>query len=275
MPSLRWDTIAVLFLVGLGLLHIPIQWMSSIAWDDSTSFRKPILFGISTGLTLGSLLLLLNDLQARSWDWLARVGLVLALVLEVLLITLQSWRGAPSHFNRSTILDTAIETSMLACILIAVSWILALTVRCLRPNAFRELSSARKFAQRAGMILLFLSCVLGIAITILGNYQILRGQSPEFLGNKGVLKFPHGAVLHAIQTLVLWAWLCEFFGSSCARWSVASLMGAHCFFLVYALRQTLLGRSRWDADLFGWGLLGCTILATVVAIVLVGWPNRR
>lgn len=268
VARLRWDALAVLFLLGLGIVHIPIQMASNLAWDAPTSFRKPILFGISTGLTLGSLLLLLHDLRRNPWDRYLRTWLCVSLVAEVLLISVQAWRGVPSHFNRVTPVDTAIEVSMLACILFAVAWILVLTYRSMQQNAFGAVSPARVLAQQAGMLFLTLSCFLGIGITIIGNYQLLTGGSTETLGRNGVLKFPHGAVLHAIQTLVAWSWLCDRFQAMQGKWSVALLSGAHLAFMVYATRQTWMGRSRWDGDGVAWGLLGAMLLLGTLAIVI-------
>lgn len=267
-PWLRWDTVSVLFLVGLGIIHIPIQMASDLSWDAPTSFRKPILFGISTGLTLGSLLLLLNDLRPKPRDRYLRWGLCVSLVAEVLLISGQAWRRVPSHFNRTTAVDTVIEVSMLACILFAVVGILVLTCRSMQQNAFDAVSPARILAQQTGMIFLTLSCFLGISITVIGNYQLLTGGSTETVGGKGVLKFPHGAVLHAIQTLVAWSWLCDRFHAVHGKMSVALLSGAHLVFLMYAVRQTSMGRSRWDGDGVAWGLLGAASLLAMLAVAI-------
>jgi NADH:ubiquinone oxidoreductase subunit 2 (subunit N) len=281
-PS-KWETlgewrlggVAVLFMLALGLLHIPMQLASYLPWEDPRSYRKPILFGVSTGLTLGSLLLLMNDLRPKRWDRYLRGLLSATLVAEVLLITVQSWRHVPSHFNRSSITDASIENAMLGCILLAVAVIVALTFRAFQRDAFPEASPARILAQRSGMIFLILSCFLGIGITILGNYLMHTGGSPEKLGNNGVLKFPHGVVLHAIQTLVLWSWICDVFGSARGALSVFWLAASHMGFLAYALRQTLLGRGRWETDDIGWIVLGCTVVSAVVSLLIAIWQRKR
>jgi hypothetical protein len=274
LGRLRWDAAAVLFLIVLCVLHVPPQLVSYLPWEDPRSFRKPILFGLSTGLTLGSLLLLMNELRPRRGDHFLRTLLCVTLVIEVLLITLQAWRQVPSHFNHSTGLDITIELMMLCCIMLALIVILALTVRVFQRDAFFRAIPARILAQQTGMVFLAISCVLGIGITILGNYLIFQGGSPETLGKAGVLKFPHGAVLHAIQTLVLWAWLCDVFKSARSVASVAWLAIAHVFFLTYAVRQTLLGRSRWESDDVGWLFLGFTLIAAVLSLLFAIWPRK-
>lgn len=273
--GLRWDTTAVIFLLALGLLHIPIQLLSDAPWGDPISYRKPILFGISTGLTLGSLLLLMNELRPRYSDPWIRSLLCISLVIEVLLITLQAWRKVPSHFNHSTIQNAAIELGMLICVLLAVGIILGLTVRTFQSNSFLKAVPERIVAQRFGMLFLMISCGIGIGITLIGYYLLLNGQSPELLGKSGVLKFPHGATLHAIQILVLWSWVCAVFGSSHGPASVAWLATAHLWFLIYSLRQTLLGMNRWEIDDTGFILIACTILSVIISSTIAIWPAKN
>jgi hypothetical protein len=249
--------------------------VSGLPWEDPRSFRKPTLFGISTGLTLASLLILLDDLKSRHRDLAIRVGLCVSLVVEVLLITLQSWRRVPSHFNRATAIDTIIELAMLACILFACVCIGGLAIRVMRADAFRAISRARVLAQQAGMLFLVVSCVLGMAITVLGHYQLATGGSSETYGRQGVLKFPHGAVLHAIQTLVLWSWWCDRVRAKRNELSVMFLAGSHLFFLLYAIRQTSLGRDRWDGDMVAWGLLGWAVLAGILAVFMLLGPREK
>ena len=274
IPRFRWDGFAVALLLGLGLSHLPINMVSDLQWEHPASFRKPILFGISTGLTLGSLLLLLSDLHPRRWDRLLRGGLCVTLVLEVVLITIQAWRRVPSHFNRTTFLDASIETLMLICILLAVAMIVGLTARAQRPNAFRNGSPARILAHRAGMLFLVASCLLGIGITIVGHVQLVQGGSAEIFGDRGVMKFPHGAVLHAIQTLVIWSWLCDKLASVHGQASVAWLVASHFLFIVYATRQTLMGHSRWETDEWGWGLLGSSAACVLLTVIVAIWPRK-
>ncbi len=62
-------------------------------------------------------------------------------------------------------------------------------------------------ALRGGLWLLTLSCGLGIMVTITGELNLAAGKRPEVWGPAGVLKYPHGAALHAIQTLPILSWL--------------------------------------------------------------------
>jgi len=46
---------AGILLVLLGMLHVPVWMMDGSDWEGRVSWRKPILFGVSTGMTLWSL----------------------------------------------------------------------------------------------------------------------------------------------------------------------------------------------------------------------------
>ncbi|MFO0527171.1 MAG: hypothetical protein ACK52A_03650, partial [Planctomycetota bacterium] len=118
-PLSRLDKSAIALLIGSGLLHLLLWRLGTEPWESPISFRKPALFGISTGLTLWSCLWVLRQLPgSRLATSLGRL-LTGTLLLEVALITLQTWRGVPSHFNRSTPTDAAIETTLLVLISIA------------------------------------------------------------------------------------------------------------------------------------------------------------
>ena len=75
------------------------------------SLRKAATFGLSFGLTLPSVA------WATSYLRLPARGLVLGVfiatcVVETVLISMQAWRGVPSHFNFATPFDTAVSTTL-------------------------------------------------------------------------------------------------------------------------------------------------------------------
>jgi len=261
-------SIAVLFLSGL--IHIPIFALSELPWDDPRSFRKPILFGLSTSVTLWSLLVVLNSLKPHRTDIGLGKLLSISLVIEVALISLQPWRGQASHFNQTGILNQAIETGMLFCIVIASSLIFIWTIRCLRRDEFPALSPDMRLALRAGMVFLSISCVLGFAISGMGQWLVANGNPPELYAPRGVLKFPHGSTLHAIQTLAILAWGCQILKIAGSVRVVWFAIVAHAFWLAYSLLQTFRGRDRAELDALGMVLIGLTIVASaLVAIPLV------
>jgi len=233
-------------LVVSGLAHVAVWAVIGGPWEGAVTWRKPILFGISGGLTCLSLGWAWAHLPQRRGDaWLA-AATALALVAEVALIDLQRWRGVASHFNRATPLDAVLYDVMTWLILGVTLVIGDLTRRFFlaRPRLPADLL----LAARAGLGLLAVSCLLGIWTGAQGEIRRAAGLPPETLGAAGVLKFPHGAALHAIQWLPLVAWAARHAGLSvtartrCVAWSAAgsTLLGG------YALAQTLLGRARFD-----------------------------
>ncbi|HEX3260053.1 MAG TPA: hypothetical protein VHS35_16135, partial [Pseudonocardia sp.] len=106
----------VAYVVGLilfvsGLVHVGILLVTGWTWIGPVSLRKAATFGLSFGLTLPSVA------WATSYLRLPPRGLVLGVfivtsVVESALISMQAWRGVPSHFNFATPFDTAVSTTL-------------------------------------------------------------------------------------------------------------------------------------------------------------------
>jgi hypothetical protein len=249
-------------LLGSGTFHLAWMALTGADWNGPLSLRKPGLFGVSAGLTVWSVAWVMTKLHPHRLDrWLA-CGLAGGLLLEVGLITVQQWRGVPSHFNRTTTFDAAVEVVMLGLILLVTAGIVWLTLRsCWLP----ALDPATAIALRGGMWLLTLSCGLGIMITMLGERNLAAGKLPEIWGPAGVLKFPHGAALHAIQTLPILAWLLHQLRVSKSAWLIQAALWSQVLFLVHSLWQTMHGRARFDLDWVGGAIF-------LFAALLVGAP---
>lgn len=257
-----------------GCVHTILFLVWSQEWSSPISFRKPILFGFSTGLTLWSCLYVIQCFKPTTADRFISTLLSSSLLIEVGLITLQAWRGTRSHFNEQGMLNFMIEQSMLGLIICAsviVAWI---TGQSFRRNAYRFAyqtvgERALRLAIQAGMLFLLGSCLLGFLITYIGKLNQSQDLSPEIYLANGVLKFPHGAALHAIQVLVLIAWIGKRL-NSIYRWH-AVLFGvvAHVLWLVFSIQQTFRGRDRWDMDSYGLWLFFLTVLVSLLAALLL------
>ena len=188
-------------LVASGLAHAVVWATLGGPWEGPVTWRKPILFGVSGGLTALSLGWVWAALPRRRWDAVLAWATAAALLVEVAVIDLQRWRGVASHFNRGTPLDAAAYDLMTWLIIGVTIVVCDLTVRAcgravrLRPDML--------LAARAGLGLLAVSCGLGIWAGWQGEIRRVAGLPPETLGAAGVLKFPHGAALHALQWLPL------------------------------------------------------------------------
>lgn len=195
--------------------HAVVFLLSGTPWEGAVSWRKPVTFGLSLGLTAVTLALIETRLRIRPWaSWVLWGGFAVATVAEAGLITLQAWRGVPSHFNIATPFDAAVFSAMgqavsvLALILVVVA---VLSFTSAKPGA-----PALTLGIRAGLILLVIGQVLGAAIIaagvphmVAGDHKALFGPGGVVLGAAGILKSPHGIALHAVQVLPLLGWLAE------------------------------------------------------------------
>lgn len=264
-PAVRLgNTLVVGTLLLSGLFHLGLYAVIDADWEGPISPRKPGLFGISAGLTAWSILWCADVLrQGRGLKPIA-TSVTWALFLEVILITAQYWRGVPSHFNRSTFLNATIEILMLGLILVAT---IGIAQMCWISTRSFAVDRTRLLAIRAGLWLLLLSCLLGGIAMACGEINLSHGKSPEIWGQSGILKYPHGAALHAIQLLPVVNWLLTRFTMPHRHSTIARLISAQILFLTQALWQTFQGRSRFDVDLIGRLLLLLAMLFTFASLM--------
>jgi hypothetical protein len=275
-----WPLSAIgVVLIASGLVHLLVWAMLGGQWEGPVTWRKPILFGISGGLTCLSLGWAWAQLPWRRGDgWLA-AATAWSLLVEVGLIDLQRWRGVASHFNRQTRLDSFLFDAMGALILFATLVIVDLTIRFFRQRT--TLSADMLLAARSGLVFLAVSCLLGVWISAYGDLRSAAGLPPETYGAAGVTKFPHGMAMHAIQWLPLLAWAARRAGLAeprrlrlvaCSTVGTALVLG-------YALVQTLAGRDRFDAPPASAALLAiggaCLAVPAVVTAALLVAGRRR
>ncbi|MFT7632259.1 MAG: hypothetical protein ACI87E_003311 [Mariniblastus sp.] len=233
-----------------GLIHVVVWLVMGGDWEGPVSWRKPILFGFSTGMTVLSIAWFFPKLRPGRWDSLLCGLFGAAMVAEVGLITLQAWRGEASHFNHSTAVNSLIENWMTYLIVFATLALMEFTRRChLRLDA----SSDMRLAIRGGMAFLILSCLIGFFILFYGSSQASKGADPSTFGEAGVMKFPHGVAIHAIQFFPFVCWILHKIGIPSGRRTriVGYLIASTSMFLLFSLVQTLNGRARYDLTVSG------------------------
>jgi hypothetical protein len=192
-------------LVAAGLLHLAMFAIDPRPWLGPLSWRKPVTFGASFGLTLISITWIASYLRlaetARTW----LLGLFAAdCVLEVSGITVQAWRHVPSHFNTTTATNSVIAFSLAAggALLIATLGSLAVTAFAGRIDG----PPSMRLALRAGFAFLLAGLGSGIAMIVRGTKLSRTGHLTAAYDTGGYLKVFHGITLHAILVLVLLAW---------------------------------------------------------------------
>ena len=258
-------------LVASGFVHAIAWSLMGGPWEGPVTWRKPILFGFSGGLTSLSLAWAWARLPWRAGDaWLA-AATAWALLVEVVLIDLQAWRGVASHFNRSTPLDSFLYDAMGGLILFVTLVTIDLAVRFVTQRT--TLEPDMLLAARAGLVFLVWSCLLGIWVSVHGDMRVHEGLPPETFGRAGVPKFAHGAVIHALQWLPLLAWAAGRAGLATSRRLrlVASASLGTALLGAFALVQTLAGRARFDTTPLTDAILAAALVCLSVPTSITAW----
>jgi hypothetical protein len=199
----------VAYVVGLalfvsGLVHVGILLVTGWTWIGPVSLRKAATFGLSFGITLPSVA------WATSYLRLPARGLVLGVfiatcVVETVLISMQAWRGVPSHFNFETPFDTAVSTTLAlgggVIVLVGVVCTLA---------AFAGaggLAPSMALAVRTGLVVLLVAFATGAVMVARGVVEARGGQPQLAYDTAGSLKPLHAVAMHVVLVLPALAWL--------------------------------------------------------------------
>jgi hypothetical protein len=186
----RFGYVCGVLLMLSGLVHAVVFLVDGGSWEGPVSWRKPIVFGLSFGITVVTITWLMTFLRARRLTGWIAVGLfAIASLAEVFLVTLQTWRGVASHFNETTPLDASIFSFMGMLVALLVLLTVFVTVRSfVRMDAPPSLGWAIRF----GLLLMLVSQGVGAQMIAEGG---------NTFGTAGALKVPHAVTLHAIQVL--------------------------------------------------------------------------
>jgi hypothetical protein len=249
--GVRWLWVCGGLLILLGLGHLPALSWHHAGWVGPLSMRKPILFGLATGITLWSLAWLIAwyEQHSRRWTVLAIAGAVGAL-LEVSVIALQAWRNQPSHFNNSTPLNSFLYISMEIGVGALSLLILCLFFVSIFRPARSHISHEARWLIPIGMGYLTLGVLIGLFMAIQGPIDLAAGRTPNVQPPAGLWKFVHGVPLHAPQWLWPLLWLLPAANVQSAwrhrllhlAWIGIGLQ------TLFAGRQVVSGRDRFDAE---------------------------
>ena len=259
-PAQRLMFTGALAFLASGVFHVAVWLLAGMpSLEGPVSWRKPIAFGLSTGLLSLSLTWVIG-LLPQTVRLSRQVTTYVALIAgELLLINMQQWRGVGSHFNSVTAFDGAVFTTMGVMIMI-VAILIAIWTRAL----FKPLSidPAQALAARAGMVLLNAGNLIGVFISVWGSMQVAAGLTPNIFGDAGQLKIPHAVALHAIQVLPVIAWLVHRSVRRLHAMRAATI--GYSTLLIFALVQAFSGRAPHDVTITSAAVL-------IVSLVLMGW----
>ena len=191
-------------LLASGLVHLAILLGSGSSWMGPLSLRKPMTFGLSFGLTLITITWVASFLELRERTRsLLLSTFAAAAVLETALITLQAWRGVPSHFNVATSFDALVTRGLAGGGIVLVLLVVAMTVIAFRPNA--AIASSLRLAIRVGFLLLSAAMLVGGVMIGTGMSQVFAGNASVAYAIGGALKPTHAITMHGILVLPVFA----------------------------------------------------------------------
>ena len=193
-----------------GIAHLVAYLLTPGAvLEGPIGFRKPMVFGLSAGFTLVTMGWILQFYKSRPKLHTVMMSLMsAALVIEIIIIDVQRFRGLPSHFNMGTTLDMALWFTMGMSILI---FALVSTTEALLSLEKMKGTPAMNLAIRAAMLLFFFSQISGQLIVSHGTEHVMPNgvflmenvETSTTVGEAGNLKLPHAISLHSIQALPL------------------------------------------------------------------------
>jgi hypothetical protein len=192
-----------------GIAHFLVLVVSGGSWEGPLSFRKPTTFGVSFGLTLGTITWVASyvRMSARTRGWLLGFFSA-ACVAEVALVTFQAWRGVPSHYNLETLFDGVIARTLAVGGAVLVVVIAILTILALRSAP--DVAPSMRLAVRAGLLCLDAALGIGVAMIAKGLLLVFAGQQQLAYATGGALKPEHAVTMHAVLVLPALAWLLTF-----------------------------------------------------------------
>jgi hypothetical protein len=198
---------AVLFVSGL--THVVVLLATGGSWTGPTSLRKAATFGLSFGLTLATVAWIshLVPLTGRSRNVLLGAFTGVS-VVETALVSMQTWRGVPSHFNFETGFDTAVSMTLAAGGFVIIATIIGMTLAAFRAGGTQ--TPAMRLALRFGFATLLVALAVGAAMIATGSVAA-RGPNPSVAyETAGFLKPAHAVTMHAILVIPALAWLLTF-----------------------------------------------------------------
>jgi hypothetical protein len=189
-----------------GVIHLALLVIGGGSWEGPLSLRKAATFGLSFGLTLVNLAFIASFVPLKDRTRTRLLGIfAAACVLETLLVSLQAWRGVPSHFNVETPFDAAVAQSLAFGGFALVAVIVVLTVAAFRAGT--ALPAILRTAIRVGLVALVGAQLAGGVMIATGMRLVFGGNPQQAYATGGWLKPAHAALMHGILVLPLLAWL--------------------------------------------------------------------
>lgn len=196
-------------LFASGLVHFCVLVVSGGTWLGPLSLRKPTTFGLSFGLTLATVAWVTSFLTIRPRVRTVLLGaFTVVSVVETALVTMQAWRGVPSHFNFETSFDNAVSMTLAAGGGVIILTALGFTTAALVGTG--TMAPSMRLAVRYGFLVLLVALGVGAVMIATGVVEARSGNPQLAYNTAGGLKPIHLVAMHAILVLPGLAWLLRF-----------------------------------------------------------------
>jgi hypothetical protein len=264
-------------LLASGLIHFAILVIGGGSWQGPVSLRKPATFGLSFGLTLLTIVWVASflPLGERARRWLLG-AFAAACVLETALVTVQAWRGVPSHFNVETSFDGWVARTLAAGGVVLVVIIVRLTFASFRANP--AVPTSLRIAIRIGFVALVGAVVAGAVMIARGMMLVFAGDPQAAYATGGFLKQTHAVTMHAILVLPALAWLLSFANWSERRRAAAVLVAATGYValagVVAVANVAGIGAEQIPPQLMALFTVGGVLLMGTVFAIFAGRQSR-
>lgn len=175
----------VVHVVALVLLDGPVS--------GPVSLRKPATFAETGWLLCWSVAAVLPRLRTRAWQRHVVGGAVLAFaVVETTVMSIQAWRGVPSHYNFTTPVDTALMRGGAAGT--AAVFVVGMVVLLVTTLRSRGAPPVLRLGVAAGVVVVLTGCAVGM-IMIVNNSGVFRGELGSSFGRTGAYLGPDAATV--------------------------------------------------------------------------------
>jgi hypothetical protein len=255
-----------------GLVHLSILVISGGSWEGPLSLRKAATFGLSFGVTLLTIVWVTSWVRLRERTRARLLGVfTFACTIETALVSLQAWRGVPSHFNIETPFDSLVARSLAAGGAVLIIVILTFLVAAFRANP--SVPQSLRIAIQTGFLTLTSSLMVGALMIAKGMRLVLAGDAPRAYATGGTLKPTHAVTMHAILVLPALAWLLSFADWSEERRVRVVTIGSvgYLLLVVVVSVQNASGLAPWDGALaLGLSAAGALALTTAGLFAIRG-----
>ncbi|MEW2131600.1 hypothetical protein [Streptomyces sp. NPDC005435] len=211
-----------LLLVLSGLVHLVVFAVDGGPWDGPVSWRKPVTFGLSFGVTLMAVTWVTSYVRLGARTRVVLLAVFAAdCVVEVGGITLQAWRRVPSHLNMETPFDAGVSMVLAVGggVLVVVLAVFAVASFRRRPGG----PAGMALAVRSGFAILLVALASGAVMIARGVVLTRTGHQEAAYHSTAPLKPLHGVSLHAVLVLPLLAWLLSRTSASArTRWRIVA-----------------------------------------------------